>query len=76
MEEIWKDIKGYEGLYQVSNLGNIKTLHPRTNGKIMKQHIKRGYYQVGLRRGKERKYFQVHELVDYKRYECCKPMSK
>ena len=26
MEEIWKDIKGYEGLYQVSNLGNVKSL--------------------------------------------------
>ena len=26
MEEIWKDIKGYEGLYQVSNLGRIKSL--------------------------------------------------
>lgn len=26
MIEIWKDIKGYEGLYQVSNLGNIKAL--------------------------------------------------
>lgn len=29
MEEIWKDIKGYEGLYQVSNLGRVKSL-PRT----------------------------------------------
>ena len=37
MEEIWKDIKGYEGLYQVSNLGRVKSL-PRLmwNGK--------GYY--------------------------------
>lgn len=26
MEEIWKDIEGYEGLYQVSNFGNIKAL--------------------------------------------------
>ena len=26
MEEIWKDIKGYEGLYQVSNLGRVKAL--------------------------------------------------
>lgn len=26
MEEIWKDIIGYEGLYQVSNLGNVKSL--------------------------------------------------
>ena len=26
MEEVWKDIKGYEGLYQVSNLGRVKSL--------------------------------------------------
>lgn len=26
MNEIWKDIEGYEGLYQVSNLGNVKVL--------------------------------------------------
>ena len=26
MEEVWKDIKGYEGLYQVSNFGRIKSL--------------------------------------------------
>ncbi|KGO31901.1 hypothetical protein Q757_04275 [Oenococcus alcoholitolerans] len=26
IEEIWKDIKGYEGLYQVSNLGRVKSL--------------------------------------------------
>ena len=33
MEEIWKDIKGYEGLYQVSNLGNVKSLEFRNNNK-------------------------------------------
>lgn len=33
--EIWKDIEGYEGLYQVSNLGRIKSL--RTN-RILKKH--------------------------------------
>ena len=34
MEEIWKDIEGYEGLYQVSNLGRVKSLtHLRWNGK-------------------------------------------
>lgn len=32
MDEIFKDIKGYEGLYQVSNLGRIKRLKRRTNG--------------------------------------------
>ena len=26
MQEIWKDIKGYEGLYQISNFGNVKAL--------------------------------------------------
>ena len=37
MEEIWKDIKGYEGLYQVSNLGRIKSLKRKVyagNGKM------------------------------------------
>ena len=39
MEEIWKDIKGYEGLYQVSNLGRIKkqaqAITYIRNGKII-----------------------------------------
>lgn len=32
-EEIWKDIKGYEGLYQVSNLGRVKSLDKYVNCK-------------------------------------------
>ena len=63
MEEIWKDIKGYEGYYQVSNLGNIKSLHKRNYGEILKLPIKRGYYQAGLRKKGTRKFFQVHRLV-------------
>ena len=35
MKEVWRDIKDYEGLYQVSNLGNIKSLH-RNKIKILK----------------------------------------
>ena len=35
MKEIWRDIKDYEGLYQVSNLGNIKSLH-RNKIKLLK----------------------------------------
>ena len=31
--EIWKDIKGYEGYYQVSNLGSIKRLHTIVKNK-------------------------------------------
>lgn len=32
MDEIWKDIRGYEGKYQVSNLGNVKSLSRRIKG--------------------------------------------
>lgn len=59
MQEIWKDIKNYEGLYQVSNLGNVKSLkrYVNTNGgakrivreKILKPVIDNtGYYVVSL----------------------------
>lgn len=47
MEE-WRDIKGYEGLYQVSNLGRIKSVY---RNHIMKVRLdKYGYYQIGLTR--------------------------
>ena len=38
---VWKDVVGYEGLYQVSNLGEVRSL-PRatTKGKVIKQYIK------------------------------------
>lgn len=36
--EIWKDVKGYEGIYQVSNLGNIKRLERISNFKSVNQH--------------------------------------
>ena len=61
--EIWKDIEGYEGLYQVSNLGNIK--------RIFKSHIvlckpsfdTRGYKQIVLSKNRKRKSYKVHRLV-------------
>ena len=33
IEEIWKDIKGYEGKYQISNTGNVKSLHYHRGNK-------------------------------------------
>ena len=33
MDEIWKDIEGYEGLYQVSNLGRVRSLDKYRNGR-------------------------------------------
>lgn len=63
MEEIWKDIKGYEGLYQVSNLGRVKSLG---NGKekIRKTNISsNGYLSLILVKNKKGKNFSVHRLV-------------
>ena len=66
MQEIWKDIKGYEGLYQVSNLGRVKSLpHGRTKGCILRPWNNKGYQVVGLWEGtpsKMRK-LSVHRLV-------------
>lgn len=72
--EIWKDIKGYEGLYQVSNLGNVKSLQRtiiRDNGiilpikeKILKQKINTvGYYCLNFYKNKIQKTVTVHQIV-------------
>ena len=67
--EIWKDIKGFEGYYQVSNYGNIKSLTRfdgirERQGQEIKQNLKyNGYLQVGLRKNSERKFYSVHRLV-------------
>lgn len=77
------DIEEYEGFYQVSNLGRIKSLsRKRYNGKgyyftkdiIMKQKDIRGYKNVTLRKNKKKKTLQVHRLVmkNFKPIENCK----
>ncbi len=38
MEEIWKDIEGYEGLYQVSNFGRVKSLERFQNNHLSLQY--------------------------------------
>ena len=49
--EIWKDVIGYEGLYQVSNLGNIKSLKRITKGKKYGIHnLKEKILKPGKRR--------------------------
>lgn len=68
MEEIWKDIKGYEGLYQVSNLGRVKSLgngnSNRSKLKIMKTTLShKGYPMITLRKDDKSKTFSVHRLV-------------
>jgi hypothetical protein len=72
MEEIWKDIPNYEGLYQVSNFGRVKSL-PRkvynskgfyiTKERILKAGLSRKYFCVVLSNTINFKTFKVHQLV-------------
>ena len=66
MIELWKDIKDYEGLYQVSNFGRILSLNYRRTGKselLKPGKDTYGYYQVVLRKNGEPKTIKVHRLV-------------
>lgn len=74
MEEIWKDIPGYEGLYQVSNLGRVKSLERsvikgqgglyKIEEKIMKgSKDGSGYLFVQLCKEGKRKFYKIHRLV-------------
>tara|TARA_R110001599_G_scaffold72650_1_gene201379 strand:- start:2731 stop:3228 length:498 start_codon:yes stop_codon:yes gene_type:complete len=68
--EIFKDIKGYEGFYQVSNLGNVKSIDRVNNlGRLLKtktlknSKMSSGYFSVRLSRGGRQKTFSIHKLV-------------
>ena len=62
MEE-FRDIEGYEGLYQVSNLGRVKSFH-KMNYKILKNRISTtGYFCVLLTKNTKSSRFKVHRLV-------------
>ena len=66
MEEIWKDINGYEGKYQVSDKGNVRSLNFNNTGqpRNLKQKINRyGYNEVKLSKNNKTKNFLVSTLV-------------
>lgn len=70
MNEIWKDIKNYEGLYQVSNLGNVRSLDRKVwnytkKGRILKQTSNNhSYFYVSLNKdGNIQKHCYIHRLV-------------
>lgn len=73
-EEIWRDIKGYEGYYKVSNLGRVKSLDRTIENKNRKKYKLKGslrkiscsgigYQNIGLSRDGAMKNFLVHRLV-------------
>src|SRR3954463_14262904 len=59
--EVWKDIKDYEGLYQISNLGNVRDVKRGKSRKVTRNC--RGYGWVSLTKDKGQKAFSVHRLV-------------
>lgn len=66
MVEVWRDINGYEGLYQVSNLGNVRSLNWGNTGVVRNLYLKphrKGYLQVELHKNAKRRMFTVHRLV-------------
>lgn len=65
MTEEWRDVEGYEGRYQVSNLGRVKALPHKGKKSGIKKATKsdRGYLAIGLSRKDDSKTFRVHRLV-------------
>lgn len=74
MKEIWKDIKRYKGLYQISNLGRVKVLQRTVCVKGKKPFVKseeilngyiekNGYLVFALYKNKVRKIFKAHRLI-------------
>lgn len=70
MCEIWRDIKGFEGIYQVSNLGRVKSLERiDIRGHRLKERIRKptkdrdGYYRIQLWKQSIIKQYLIHRLV-------------
>ncbi len=77
IQELWKDVKGYEGLYKVSNLGRVRSIeryvrsdrNPKTGLRLIKPKILKawdngnGYMVVTISVNKKRKNKYVHRLV-------------
>ena len=64
MQEIWKDIEGFEGRYQVSNLGNVRSWYnATTTPRILKPDESKGYLYVNLSSKGEHKSYLIHRLV-------------
>lgn len=72
-EEIWKPISGYKGLYEVSNMGRVRSLtrfrkgaygcFEKVYGRIMKGINNFGYLRVCLSKDKVRRLYSIHRLV-------------
>lgn len=70
-DEIWKDIKGFEGMYQISNLGRVKSLKRKRNNinRIEQEHLikqfdnSKGYLQFSLFKDEKKYTFRTHRIL-------------
>lgn len=63
MKEIWKDIKGYEGLYQISNYGRVKSFYNNKEKILKSGENSKGYLRAELKKDKKTTRFFIHRLV-------------
>lgn len=69
IKEIWLPVKNFEGVYEVSSLGRVRSIEHydrkgrRRSGKVLKPQIACGYLQVYFNIGGKQKWFKVHTLV-------------
>ena len=66
MKEDWKDVKGFEGKYQLSNTGKVKSLNYNNTGKekILKPKVnKKGHLEVTLNKNNKHYYFMLNRLM-------------
>lgn len=70
IKEVWRDIPGFEGYYQVSNLGRVKSLIGwNGHGYINRERIIKpsltstGYYKVDLKKNGKRKVYKLHRAI-------------
>lgn len=71
MQEIWKQVKGYEGLYEVSNLGNVKRVGSfrGVNKKYLNGHFLtpvdngKGYFRIKLTANNKSKRVMLHRII-------------
>ena len=71
--ENWKVVKDYEGYYEISDLGNVRSLDRRytdsigrnvfKKGRVQKKYIRRNYYSVWLNKDNKSTPFTIHRLV-------------
>lgn len=64
MKEVWKDIPGFEGLYQISNYGRLKSFHSDCGGRILSVTNSTGWYlSIILTKDRNRFSKRIHQLV-------------